>query len=69
MVLPNMASIADIKAISYNVCGVVRIAGTDLKAKVMFLISIETSRYTDKRILDGFFLSFYGNVLTLIVFS
>ncbi|KAJ4850945.1 hypothetical protein Tsubulata_030371 [Turnera subulata] len=34
MVLPNMASIADIEAISYDVCGVVRMVSTGQKAKV-----------------------------------
>ncbi|KDP28277.1 hypothetical protein JCGZ_14048 [Jatropha curcas] len=34
MVLPNMASVADIKAISYDVCGVVRMVNTGYKAKV-----------------------------------
>ncbi|KAJ9187887.1 hypothetical protein P3X46_003301 [Hevea brasiliensis] len=34
MVLPNMASVADIKAVSYDVCGVVRMVNTDYKAKV-----------------------------------
>ncbi|KAJ4850944.1 hypothetical protein Tsubulata_030370 [Turnera subulata] len=33
-VLPNMASIADIRAISYDVCGVVRMVSTGQKAKV-----------------------------------
>lgn len=33
-VLPNMASVMDIKAVSYDVCGVVRMVGTGLKAKV-----------------------------------
>ncbi|EEF47245.1 carboxypeptidase regulatory region-containingprotein, putative [Ricinus communis] len=34
MVLPNMASVADIKAISYDVCGVVRMVNSGYKAKV-----------------------------------
>ncbi|KAG5072994.1 hypothetical protein JHK86_008205 [Glycine max] len=34
MVLPNMASIEDINAISYNLCGLVRMASGDLKVKV-----------------------------------
>ncbi|XP_027924979.1 nodal modulator 1 [Vigna unguiculata] len=34
MVLPNMASIEDINAISYNLCGLVRMANGGLKAKV-----------------------------------
>ncbi|KAG4913760.1 hypothetical protein AAZX31_19G204100 [Glycine max] len=34
MVLPNMASIEDINAISYNLCGLVRMASGGLKAKV-----------------------------------
>ncbi|KAL4602871.1 hypothetical protein ACB092_10G084400 [Castanea dentata] len=34
MVLPNMASIADIKAVSYDVCGVVRMVSAGYKAKV-----------------------------------
>ncbi|CAJ1874972.1 unnamed protein product [Sphenostylis stenocarpa] len=34
MVLPNMASIEDMSAISYNLCGLVRMANGDLKAKV-----------------------------------
>lgn len=33
-VLPNMASIMDIKAVSYDVCGVVRVVSAGLKAKV-----------------------------------
>lgn len=33
-VLPNMASVMDIKAVSYDVCGVVRMVSTGLKAKV-----------------------------------
>lgn len=33
-VLPNMASIEDINAISYNLCGLVRMANGGLKAKV-----------------------------------
>ncbi|GMY17071.1 nodal modulator 3 [Fagus crenata] len=34
MVLPNMASVADIKAVSYDVCGVVRMVSAGYKAKV-----------------------------------
>ncbi|KAF3436558.1 hypothetical protein FNV43_RR23650 [Rhamnella rubrinervis] len=34
LVLPNMASVMDIKAVSYDVCGVVRMVSTGLKAKV-----------------------------------
>ncbi|KAL9435513.1 hypothetical protein AB3S75_021731 [Citrus x aurantiifolia] len=34
MVLPNMASIAEIKAISYDICGVVRTVGSGNKVKV-----------------------------------
>ncbi|KAJ4775918.1 Nodal modulator 1 [Rhynchospora pubera] len=34
MVLPNMASVDDIKAISYDVCGVVRMISTNTKAMV-----------------------------------
>ncbi|KAF7804939.1 nodal modulator 1 [Senna tora] len=34
MVLPNMASIEDINAISYDLCGVVRMVSSGLKAKV-----------------------------------
>lgn len=34
MVLPNMASVADIKAISYDICGVVRMVGSGNKVKV-----------------------------------
>ncbi|KAK1574965.1 hypothetical protein Q3G72_001403 [Acer saccharum] len=34
MVLPNMASIADIKAISYDVCGVVRMTSSGYNVKV-----------------------------------
>ncbi|KAK6941103.1 hypothetical protein RJ641_030634 [Dillenia turbinata] len=34
LVLPNMASIADIEAISFDVCGMVHIAATSSKAKV-----------------------------------
>ncbi|XP_031274126.1 nodal modulator 1 [Pistacia vera] len=34
MVLPNMASVADIKAISYNVCGVVQMVNPGHKVKV-----------------------------------
>ncbi|KAK3194298.1 hypothetical protein Dsin_025608 [Dipteronia sinensis] len=34
MVLPNMASIADIKAISYDVCGVVQMASSGYNVKV-----------------------------------
>jgi hypothetical protein len=33
-VLPNMASVADIKAVSYDVCGVVRMVSAGYKAKV-----------------------------------
>lgn len=33
-VLPNMASIEDINAISYSLCGLVRMADGGLKAKV-----------------------------------
>ncbi|KAL5137965.1 Structural maintenance of chromosomes protein 4 [Glycine soja] len=33
MVLPNMASIKDTNAISYNLCGLVRMASGDLKVK------------------------------------
>lgn len=36
-VLPNMASIPDITAISYDVCGVVSMIGSGYTAKVMFL--------------------------------
>jgi len=35
-VLPNMASIPDITAISYDVCGVVSMIGSGYTAKVMF---------------------------------
>lgn len=35
-VLPNMASVADIKAVSYDVCGAVRMVNTGYKAKVSF---------------------------------
>ncbi|XP_050236465.1 uncharacterized protein LOC126686455 [Mercurialis annua] len=34
MVLPNMASVADIKAIAYDVCGIVRMVNSGQKAKV-----------------------------------
>ncbi|KAF3524826.1 hypothetical protein F2Q69_00049737 [Brassica cretica] len=34
MVLPNMASLPDISAVSYDICGVVRIVGSGHKAKV-----------------------------------
>ncbi|XP_027099594.2 uncharacterized protein [Coffea arabica] len=34
LVLPNMASLADIKAVSYDVCGLVQTIGTDYKSKV-----------------------------------
>ncbi|EXB28568.1 hypothetical protein L484_009727 [Morus notabilis] len=34
MVLPNMASVVDIKAVSYDVCGVVRMVGSGYRAKV-----------------------------------
>lgn len=34
-VLPNMASVADIEAISYDVCGVVRMVHSTHKAKVL----------------------------------
>uniref|UniRef100_A0A1D1Y1N7 Nodal modulator 1 n=1 Tax=Anthurium amnicola TaxID=1678845 RepID=A0A1D1Y1N7_9ARAE len=34
LVLPNMASIGDIRAISYDVCGIVRLINTNYKAKV-----------------------------------
>lgn len=34
-VLPNMASVADIKAISYDICGVVRMVGSGNKVKVI----------------------------------
>ena len=33
-VLPNMDSIVDIKAVSYDVCGVVQMASSGYKAKV-----------------------------------
>ncbi|KAK3034632.1 hypothetical protein RJ639_033587, partial [Escallonia herrerae] len=34
LVLPNMASVVDIKAVSYDVCGVVQVANSGYKAKV-----------------------------------
>ncbi|KAK2968332.1 hypothetical protein RJ640_021721 [Escallonia rubra] len=34
LVLPNMASVVDIKAVSYDVCGVVQVASSGYKAKV-----------------------------------
>ncbi|KFK35418.1 hypothetical protein AALP_AA5G281800 [Arabis alpina] len=34
MVLPNMASLPDISAVSYDICGVVRMVGSGYKAKV-----------------------------------
>lgn len=33
-VLPNMASVVDIKAVSYDVCGVVRMVSSGYRAKV-----------------------------------
>lgn len=33
-VLPNMASVVDIKAVSYDVCGVVQMTSSGYKAKV-----------------------------------
>ncbi|KAJ8623402.1 hypothetical protein MRB53_031931 [Persea americana] len=35
LVLPNMASVADIKAAYYDICGIVRLTSPDHKAKVM----------------------------------
>ncbi|OMO63992.1 hypothetical protein CCACVL1_22113, partial [Corchorus capsularis] len=34
LVKPNMASVADIKAVSYDICGIVRTVNSDYKAKV-----------------------------------
>ncbi|KAF2309701.1 hypothetical protein GH714_004655 [Hevea brasiliensis] len=41
MVLPNMASVAEIKAVSYDVCGVVRMVNNGHKAKVTLTLGPE----------------------------
>ncbi|KAI4349753.1 hypothetical protein L6164_010313 [Bauhinia variegata] len=52
MVLPNMASIEDINAISYDLCGVVRMVSGDLKAKVALTHGPESAK-PQKKQTDG----------------
>ncbi|KAI9099060.1 hypothetical protein K1719_024827 [Acacia pycnantha] len=50
MVLPNMASVEEINAISYDLCGVVRMVSGDLKAKVALTHGPENVKPQKKQI-------------------
>ncbi|KAE9598205.1 hypothetical protein Lal_00003964 [Lupinus albus] len=52
MVLPNMASVEDINAISYDICGSVRMVGAGLKAKVALTHGPENVK-PQRKLTDG----------------